>query len=173
MGMKLVLMVLALLSLSHGLIAQAVPEAMDLIRLAEAFRLARIVQSTVWPGWEAAPFPVLLVGAERELLVGNSVVPRGFTADGYSGILQTDIWSRPRQLDQSLLATFPAFGPPAVIVMGRAEVTEKTSTTWVLTLLHEHFHQYQMADPKYYSAVEQLGLAGGDQTGMWMLKYPF
>jgi len=171
--MKLTLMVFGLLSLSHGLIAQAVPEAMDLIRLAEAFRLARVVQSTVWPGWETAPFPVLLVDAERESLVGESVVPRGFTPDGYSAILQMDIWSRPRQFDQSLLATFPAFGPPAVIVMGRAEATKKTSATWVLTVLHEHFHQFQTADPKYYSEVEELGLAGGDQTGMWMLNYPF
>jgi len=89
--MKLTLMVFGLLSLSHRLIAQAVPEAMDLIRLAEAFRLARIVQSTVWPGWEPAPFPVLLVDAERESLVGESVVPRGFTPDGYSAILQMDI----------------------------------------------------------------------------------
>ena len=163
MGMKLILIVFGILSVSLGLIAQAVPEAMDLIRLAEAFRLARVVQSTVWPGWETAPFPVLLVGAERESLVGNSVVPRGFTPDGYSAILQMEIWSRPRQFDQSLLATFPAFGPPAVIVMGRAEVTKKTSAAWVLTVLHEHFHQYQTADPKYYSVLE--GMSGPPRSG--------
>ena len=44
---------------------------------------------------------------------------------------------------------------------------------WVLTLLHEHFHQYQNAWPDYYSGVNALDLSGGDQTGMWMLNYPF
>jgi hypothetical protein len=173
MGMRLILAVMGLLSLTQGLAAQATPEAVDLIRLAEAFRLANAIEATVWPGWETAPFPLLLVGTQREFLIGHSAVPSGFTSDGYSAILQMGIWSRPRQLDPSLLATFPAFGPPAVIVIGRAEVTKKTSAAWVLTVLHEHFHQFQVADAKYYSEVEQLGLAGGDQTGMWMLNYPF
>ncbi len=86
---------------------------------------------------------------------------------------QTQIWTRPRQLQPNLLATFPAFGPPSVVVVGRAEATKKASTSWVLTILHEHFHQHQSADPEYYREVEQLGLSNGDQTGMWMLNYPF
>jgi hypothetical protein len=164
---------LAALGVLSFVIAQSPLEATDLIRLAEAFRLIRSVEATVWPGWETASFPVLLVGTESEFLVGSPVTPREFISDGYSTILQTEIWSRRRQFDPGLLATFPAFGPPAVVVIGRAEATRKTSTTWVLTALHEHFHQYQTADAKYYSEVEQLGLSGGDQTGAWMLNYPF
>jgi hypothetical protein len=59
-----------------------------------------------------------------------------------------------------------SFGPPSVVVIGRAEATRKNSTTWVLTALHEHFHQYKAANAKYYSEVKQPGLSGGDQTGM-------
>jgi hypothetical protein len=43
----------------------------------------------------------------------------------------------------------------------------------VITLLHEHFHQLQNAQPGYFAAVESLGLSRGDQTGMWMLNYNF
>jgi hypothetical protein len=43
----------------------------------------------------------------------------------------------------------------------------------VLTLLHEHFHQWQYSQPWYYPGVARLGLSGGDSTGMWMLNYPF
>ena len=145
----------------------------DLIRIAEARRLANEVQEVVWPGWEKTAFPILLVATERELLVNYPRTPPGFTSAGYSAILRTEILDRPRQFDPHLLATFPAFGLPPVIVIGRSEATNKTSTEWVLTVLHEHFHQFQMSDPKYFTEVEQLGLSGGDQTGMWMLNYPF
>jgi len=145
----------------------------DLIRLAEARRLADEVGSTVWPGWDRTAFPVLLVTAEQELLVDYPRIPPGFTAAGYSAVLRTEILGRSRQFDPGLLATFPAFGLPPVIVIGQPGATNKTSTEWVLTVLHEHFHQYQMSDPEYFSMVDQLGLSGGDQTGMWMLNYPF
>jgi hypothetical protein len=43
----------------------------------------------------------------------------------------------------------------------------------VLTLLHEHFHQWQYSQPGYNDGVSRLGLARGDTTGQWMLSYPF
>ena len=59
------------------------------------------------------------------------------------------------------------------IVIGEPEQTGKTSTAWVLTVLHEHFHQLQQSRPGYYAGVDALGLSGGDKSGMWMLNYPF
>lgn len=172
--MRFILAISTALGLGVAAVAQTSgPETVDLLRLAEAFRLTQAVQTSVWPGWDATPFPVLLVAPEREFLVGYPRTPPGFTDAGYSAILHAQILTRPRQLQPNLLATFPAFGPPSVVVVGRAEATKKASTTWVLTILHEHFHQHQSADPAYYRQVEQLGLCGGDQTGMWMLNYPF
>ena len=65
-------------------------------------------------------------------------------------------------------------GYPTVVI-GQAENTQsQRSTRWVITLLHEHFHQLQEYPASYYPAVNRLGLAPpGDQTGMWMLNYPF
>jgi hypothetical protein len=171
--MRLLSATVLLVCVSRGVAAQAAPQTDDLLRIAEAYRLAGVVQTSVWPGWDTTPFPVLLVSGDREFLIASHNVPAGFSPTGNSTLLQADIWSRPRQFDPGLLATFPAFGPPPVVVIGRAEVTGKRSVAWVLTLLHEHFHQYQMSEPGYYAEVEQLGLSGGDQTGMWMLNYPF
>jgi hypothetical protein len=75
-----------------------------------------------------------------------------------------------------LLATFPAIPGSTVstIVIGQAENTAKrTSTPWVITVLHEHFHQLQNSQPTYYADVEALSLSRGDQSGMWMLNFPF
>jgi hypothetical protein len=42
-----------------------------------------------------------------------------------------------------------------------------------LTVLHEHFHQWQYSQPGYYAGVSRLDLAHGDTTGQWMLDYAF
>jgi hypothetical protein len=39
--------------------------------------------------------------------------------------------------------------------------------------MHEHFHQLQDSQPGVFTAVKDLGLARGDETGMWMLNFPF
>jgi hypothetical protein len=60
------------------------------------------------------------------------------------------------------------------LVIGQAENTsKKTSTPWIVTVLHEHFHQLQMSEPTYYKEVNGLNLSGGDQTGMWQLNFAF
>jgi hypothetical protein len=39
--------------------------------------------------------------------------------------------------------------------------------------MHEHFHQLQDSQPGMMQAMTGQGLAHGDETGMWMLNYPF
>lgn len=145
----------------------------DRTRLAEAFRLADAVSDSVWAGWSQAPFAVLLVTETQEFLLRHPNPSADFTRVGYDSLLRTDVFVRPRVFAPNLLATFPAVGGVPTIVIGRAEATNKTSAAWVLTVLHEHFHQLQSSRPDYYPGVAALGLARGDQTGMWMLNYPF
>ncbi len=150
------------------------PDPSDVLRIQEAYRLTTAIQDSVWPGgWGSTPFPLLLVAADREYLFAFPRTPQEFTVTAPSAAFPAGLPERPRQFQPGLLATFPAFGPPSVIVLGRPEATNKTSTTWVLTILHERFHQVQNADAGYFSEVEKLDLSGGDQTGMWMLNYPF
>jgi hypothetical protein len=140
----------------------------DAVRIREFYRLAAAIQDRIWPGWSAIPAPLLLVTNETEFLTHFPAPPTGFTGVG------GDLWARPRQFPTGVLATFPAFGPPSVIVIGEPANTDaKTSTPWLFVVLHEHFHQLQNAQPGYFKATEALGLARGDTSGMWMLNYPF
>ncbi|HKQ79641.1 MAG TPA: DUF5700 domain-containing putative Zn-dependent protease [Blastocatellia bacterium] len=149
------------------------PEA-DRIRLAEAFRIGEILGDRVWSGWDKAPFAVLLVTPENEFLVRHPRPTEDFTLIGFDPLLKSDVYFRKRTQPTQFLATFPAVGGISTIVIGQAENTAvKTSTPWVVTALHEHFHQLQDTQPNYYADVNALNLSGGDQTGMWQLNYPF
>ena len=145
----------------------------DRVRLAEGRHLARQICERIWPGWGQTPFQVLLVGDSTEFLVGGRRPPGDFTRLGNDRVLGSEVWTRPRRFPPTLLATFPAVSGIPTIVVGSAERTGKSSTAWVLTLMHEHFHQWQYSQPDYYAGVSRLGLARGDTTGQWMLDYPF
>lgn len=147
--------------------APTLPKA-DAVRIREFYRLSSQIADGVWPGWNATPAPLLLVTSQTEFLTHYPTPPGDFskTGDGF--------YTRPRQFPTSLLATFPAFGPPSTIVIGEPENTEaKTSTPWLFVVMHEHFHQLQESQPGIFEAIDRLGLAGDDKTGMWMLNYPF
>lgn len=138
------------------------------MRVREFYRLAGELQDKVWPGMSTTPAPVLLVTKETEFLLRHPAPPKEFQK------IDEETYARPRQFPTALLATFPAFGPPSVIVVGEPENTEaKTSTPWLFVVMHEHFHQLQDSQPGFFDATAGLGLAHGDNTGMWMLNYPF
>ena len=146
----------------------------DRVRLAGAFRIGETLGNQIWEGWNKAPFAVLLVTPEHEFLIRHPKPSADFTLINYDPLLKSNVYYRKRTQPQNLLATFPIVGGIPTIVIGRAENTEKkTSTPWVVTLLHEHFHQLQYSQPTYYQEVEALALSRGDQSGMWMLNYPF
>jgi hypothetical protein len=172
---KLTLIFTVLLAASSSL-AQDVPKVpeVDRIRLAEAFRLGESLSDRVWEGWSKIPFAVLLVTPDHEFLIRHPRPSKEFVLVGYDPLLKSNVYFRKRQYSTSFLATFPAVGGLSTIVIGQAENTyKKSSTPWVITVLHEHFHQLQEAQPNYFAEVEALNLSRGDQTGMWMLNYAF
>ena len=174
MRFRAILILLGLASLAPTrLLSQSALSNTDRARLAEANSLVRAVAKRVWPGWERTPFALLLVADSAEYLVGHPRPTSEFTHPVYDSVIAMDVLSRPRVLAPTLLATFPAVGGLPTIVVGTAERTGKSSAEWVLTLLHEHFHQWQYSLPDYYRRSEELDLAGGDSSGMWMLNYPF
>jgi hypothetical protein len=144
------------------------------VLLAEAFRMAASLADSIWPGWGGTPFEVVLVTDEHEFLIHSrrDPAPEGFEALPDDPVLGP-VRVRPRQFSPALLATFPAFGLPPTVVVGVPERTGKRPNEWVITLLHEHFHQRQWRDSAYLPAIAALGLARGDESGMWMLNFPF
>jgi hypothetical protein len=143
------------------------------VRLAEARELAARLGDRVWSGWGGTPFPVLLITDSVEFLSGAQHPGPEFVRRGFDPLMGQDVWTRPRRFPPTLLATFPAVNGKPTVVIGTAERTGKSSTAWVTTLLHEHFHQWQTSRPDYYAGVAALGLAHGDTSGQWMLDYPF
>jgi hypothetical protein len=171
------LLVLLVLFITSSVSAQeskpTIPE-IDRIRLAEAFRMGETLGNRVWKDWDKAPFAVLLVAPENEFLIRHPHPSKDFTLIGYDSLLKSDIYFRKRTQQTNFLATFPAVGGVSTIVIGQAENTsKKTSTPWVVTMLHEHFHQLQDSQPNYYKEVDALNLSRGDQSGMWMLNFAF
>jgi hypothetical protein len=152
--------------------AARIPEA-DRIRLAEAFRLAEAIGDGIWPGWGRVPFAIVLVTPETEFFVRHSAPPSDAHPLGWDALLKSEVSARPRTFPTGLLATFPIGGISTVVVGPPENTGSSSSTEWVVTLLHEHFHQLQEAQPGFYGRVAALGLARGDQTGMWMLNFPF
>jgi hypothetical protein len=146
----------------------------DRIRIAEAFRLADSVQDKIWKNWSKAPFGLMLITNEYEYLIGHPHATNNFDTIGFDPELRTLVLFRKRLFPINLLATFPAINGISTIVVGQsAKVNVSSSTAWVVTVLHEHFHQYQQSQPDYFASTAALGLSKGDDTGMWMLNYPF
>ena len=135
--------------------------AQDTVRVREFYRLASQVQNEIWPGWSETPAPLLLVTSTNEFLTHVERPPEGF-ANADDGFLV-----RPRKFSHNFQATFPAFGPPSVIVVGTPENTaSKMSTPWLFMVMHEHFHQLQDGQPNFFKRVEELGLAHGDRKSV-------
>lgn len=145
----------------------------DRVRIAEAMNISSIYGEQIWKGLSRVPFTMILVTDSVEFLTGHPSPTDDFTCLGHDSLLASDIYFRKRVFGKQLLATFPAVKGVNTIVVGTPENTGKNSTDWIITLLHEHFHQYTYGSPGYFAAVDSLSLSGGDQTGMWMLNFPF
>lgn len=158
----------AAMSLSATSARSVAPRAADTTGVSEAQTIALTVGDKLWPGWSKTAFIIDLLTPEYEILLNTSTVPKGFVKPASGNAY------RRRTFPPNLEATFPAFDAKPVVVIGEQPLTAaKTPTRWTVTLLHEHFHQWQTSWPAYNSDVGALGLTHGDKTGMWMLDYAF
>lgn len=172
MKLKLIFLTLFISYYSFG---QTIPELRyaDKIRIREAMNISTQYGHKLFKGYNEVPFAIILITDSIEFLINHPNPASDFKLLGKDDFLKTNIYYRKTQFNPHFLATFPAVNGLSCIVVGTPENTNKNSTDWVITLLHEHFHQYQNAYPDYFQSVNKLHLSGGDQTGMWMLNYPF
>lgn len=170
------LMLLASICLSSGLLlGQSVPRMRteDKVRIKEAMRISELFGEKIWRGIQETPFAILLVTDSIEFLMSHPDPSRDFLYLGYDKFLGSQVYYRNKIFNKSLLATFPAVNGLNTIVVGTPENTGTNTNSWILSILHEHFHQFVYSSPDYYEAVQRLDLSNGDQTGMWMLNFPF
>lgn len=145
------------------------PQVLELVE--EANTIGVEAGERVWPGFAAVEFPVLLLDGEKEWLICGSEM-QGFKASAPTDF-GCSLQVRNAQLPSGMLATFPLNNGVPTVVVGTPQLTGRSTRAWFLVLLHEHMHQMQQGMPDYYQKVMALDLHGGDQTGMWMLNYPF
>ena len=172
---KILLVAVIALQLMYSVQGQGLPKMRfeDKIRVKEAISISDKFGNEIWAGINDVPFVVLLVTDSVEFLINHPYPSADFKISEEDNILKTKILYRKRQYSKTFLATFPAVNGVNCIVVGTPENTGKSTTNWVITLLHEHFHQYQYTQKDYYASVASLDLSGGDQSGMWQLNYPF
>jgi hypothetical protein len=145
----------------------------EALLIREAKLIADSHGDKIWKGFSTAPFTIILVTDSIEYLIYHPQPSGDFKLLYNDSILNTEVYARSRTYPKEWLATFPAVNGVNCIVVGTPKNTGRTYTNWMITLLHEHFHQFVNSRPGYYEAVDKLNLSGGDQTGMWMLNYPF
>ncbi len=113
------------------------------------------VGDQLWSRWSQTPFVINLLTEQGSVMInGPSTTPRPVFLP-------------------NVQATTYIGGIPTIVIGEPQFVHAATPARWSVTLLHEHFHQWQDAWPDYHRAVESLGLAHGDVTGRWMVSYPF
>lgn len=165
-----------LFALSFFVVGQQKPHMRyeDKVRIREAQKIANQFGDQIWENYQKTAFIMLLVTDDFEFLINHPNPSSDFKNLGKDDFLASNIYYRKRQFNKSFQATFPAVNGLNCMVIGTPENTEsKNSSRWIITVLHEHFHQYQYTDPTYYANVSALDLAKGDKTGMWQLNYKF
>jgi hypothetical protein len=145
----------------------------DRARIREVVNISKLYGDKIWSGINSVPFAIILVADTLEFLIHHPDPSNDFTLLGYDSLLGSKVYYRKAVFDKHFLATFPAVNGVNTIVVGTPENTGRSTSEWIVTLLHEHFHQYVNSTPGYFEAVNKLDLSGGDKTGMWMLNYPF
>lgn len=144
----------------------------DRIRISEAKQISYDLGDLIWSGFNTPPFSILFVTNTDEFLIEHYYQPDDFERMAYDTIIHSNVHKRPTQMNKGFLATFPYEGLNTIVI-GTPENTGLNSTEWIITLLHERFHQYQYSAPKYFLDANDLNLANGDESGMWQLNYPF
>lgn len=137
-------------------VSLATPSPSDVSNIDLSMKIVARVGDEQWPGWSQTPFVIELLTDNGPALI-NSAHPE-------------PVPSFPPNFE----AAFWVNGVPTIVI-GEPQFTQAhTPIRWSVTLLHEHFHQWQDSWPQYQAALKRLNLAPpGDTAGMWMLNYPF
>lgn len=145
----------------------------DKIRIAEALKISEFVSDNIWKDWSKADFTILFLSDSLEYLINHPNPSEDFTQSYFDTYLNKKVYIRKKVFQKNFLATFPAVNGVNTVVVGTPENTGRSSLYWVITLLHEHFHQYQFGQKNYFEKLNNLDLSGGDNSGMWVLSYNF
>jgi len=164
--MKISIFILALIFQFFAL--SQCPKASHIELIRQAMTLKNELASNYWKEWKSVPMTLLFVTEQKEYLFNR--VPN----DSSFELVCDSIYSRNTTQPINLLAAFPLVDWKPTIVVGQPDNTNTRSIEhFLMTLLHEHFHQFQYANPEYFERSNGLGLAKDENDFMWQLNYAF
>ncbi|WP_239807233.1 hypothetical protein [Croceicoccus hydrothermalis] len=163
----LVIVAAAIASVTNPLL----PPDDDRQMIAEAQAIVRTNGDRVWEGFSQAPLPILLIGPDQETLFCGAPAP-DFSPAGFDSVTNCAMQTRPRELPVDLSAA-TYIGDQQVIMVGVPDALGMSRDEWIVTILHEAFHQYQSTLPGYIAAVDRVREMFGGDSSQWMLDYPF
>ena len=137
-----------------------------LLSIKTAHEQAVLVGSELWPNYADAPFGLLVTLEDREVLFCHGSIANGFSALPPDTVTGCDLQERGAVFPKYLLAAMPILNGTSTIVMGTPQSTGRDEPSWIRTIFHENFHQYQSTFDDYYKRLEALNLAAGDGTGI-------
>jgi hypothetical protein len=117
----------------------------DKLRYLEAIRISKAMGDNVWPGFSTMPFATLFIYDSVEYLANHPHPPSAYTFIAFDSMLNSDIYKSKRSWPPALLACAPVNNYPTLLTSS-PEVLKARSSTWILKLLHERFHQNQFLD---------------------------
>lgn len=144
-----------------------------LLSIKSAQEQAVLVGGDIWPKYADGPFGLLVTLEDREVLFCHGSIANGFSTLPPDTVTGCDLQERGDVFPKYLLAAMPVINGTSTIVMGTPQSTGRDEPSWIRTIFHENFHQYQSTFDDYYKRLDGLNLSNGDSTGMWMLNYPF
>ena len=171
---KSIIIFLLLITAGHfsSATAEEIPKIKyeDKVLIKEAYRLLHETGDAVWKGWTDIALPVNFIEDDYEYLIKHPKPSEDFILIEKDPVLETSIYGRKRQMSPQIAAAFPVCGVPSALI-GTKKNIGLTSTSWVITLIHEWFHVYQQNNGQY-EKVMKLNL-GSQTDASWMLNYPF
>ncbi|MEL7538682.1 MAG: hypothetical protein AAFZ58_08130 [Pseudomonadota bacterium] len=139
---------------------------------ADAIRLSQTAAARTWPGMATLGDGFVVIDGDREVAVCMNSAP-GFEPLRSRPLKGCPAFFRPRQFPPAMQASLGMFGAEETVLVAPPALLGQSVTEWQLLFVHERFHQWQSTLPDYHERIAALDLAGDDQTGMWMLTYPF
>lgn len=148
------------------------PSQAERAMIAEAQKIVRTWGDAVWTGFSQTPLPILLVDPEQETLFCGAPTA-GFAAADFDAITQCSTQTRRRELPVDISAAADLDGSQLIIQMGLPAALDGSEADWIVTFLHEAFHQHQDTLPGYAPALERIRKQLERTGPQWMLDYPF
>lgn len=163
-------MLLIFLAMAHSALYQPTSYPVR-VMIRDTREIVRRSGDEIWPDYSDITLPVQLVEPTREVLFCGQRAA-GFKAVDVDRVSGCGLQVRKRELPIDVAAASD-LDNQQVIQIGLPSALGMSRSEWIVTLLHETFHQYQASLRGYNEAVSTVAQSLGQRGTDWILNYQF